>query len=54
MTLDANNRCSLHSLVRYPVSKELTVAQLVKKCPDFYGTRSFITAFETDRHQTLF
>ena len=31
----------------YP--EKLTVAQLVKKFPAFYGTRSFITAFTSSR-----
>ena len=33
--------------------EKLTVSQLVKKFPTFYGTRKFITAFTTARHLSL-
>ena len=33
--------------------KKLTVSQLVKKFPAFYGTRRFITAFTSARHLSL-
>jgi hypothetical protein len=33
--------------------KKLTVTQLVKKFPAFYGTRRFITMFTTARHWSL-
>jgi len=33
--------------------KKLTVPQLVKKFPTFYGTRRFITAFTSARHLSL-
>jgi hypothetical protein len=33
---------------------ELTISQLVKKFPAFYGTRKFITAFTTARHLSLY
>jgi hypothetical protein len=33
--------------------EKLTVPQLVKKLPAFYGTRRFITAFTTARHLSL-
>jgi len=33
--------------------EKLTVSQLVKKFPAFYGTRRFITAFATARHLSL-
>jgi hypothetical protein len=33
--------------------EKLTVSQLVKKFPAFYGTRRFITAFTTARHLSL-
>ena len=32
---------------------KLTVCKLVTKFPAFYGTRRFITAFTSDRHQSL-
>ena len=32
---------------------KLTVSQLVKKFPAFYGTRKFITAFKNARHLSL-
>jgi hypothetical protein len=32
---------------------ELTVAQLLKKLPASYGTRTFITVFTTARHLIL-
>jgi hypothetical protein len=50
MTLAA----AVYSLVKYPVSEVLRVAQLVKKCSDFYHTRRFITVFLADRHWSLF
>jgi len=34
--------------------EKLTGSQLVKKFPAFYGTRSFITAFTSARHLSLF
>jgi hypothetical protein len=34
-------------------SSELTVSQLVKKFPTFYGNRRFITAFIRARHLSL-
>jgi len=34
--------------------EKLTVPQLVKKFPAFYGTRRFITAFTSARHLSLF
>jgi hypothetical protein len=37
---------------RYSMEK-LTVSQLVKKFPTFYGTRRFITAFTRARHVSL-
>jgi hypothetical protein len=33
--------------------EKLTVSQLVKKFPAFYGTRGFITAFTRARHLSL-
>jgi len=33
--------------------EKLTGLQLVKKCPVFYGTRRFITAFTSARHLSL-
>jgi hypothetical protein len=33
--------------------EKLTVSQLVKKFPAFYGTRRFITAFTTAHHLFL-
>jgi len=33
--------------------ERLTVTQLVKKLPAFYGNRRFITVFTTDRHWSL-
>ena len=33
--------------------EKLTGSQLVKKCPSFYGTRRFITAFTSARHLSL-
>jgi hypothetical protein len=33
--------------------EKLTVSQLVKKFPAFYGTQRFITAFTTARHLSL-
>jgi len=33
--------------------QKLTVSQLVKKFPTFYGTRRFITALTRDRHLSL-
>jgi hypothetical protein len=33
--------------------EKLTVSQLVKKFPPFYGIRRFITAFITARHLSL-
>ena len=33
--------------------QKLSVSQLVKKFPTFYGTRRFITAFTTARHLSL-
>jgi hypothetical protein len=33
--------------------EKLTVPQLVKKFPAFYGTQRFITAFTTARHMSL-
>jgi len=33
--------------------EKLTVFQLVKKFPAFYGTRRFITAFTSARHLSL-
>jgi hypothetical protein len=33
--------------------EELIDAQLVKKFPTFYGTRSVITVFTRDRHWSL-
>ena len=35
------------------VLEKLTVCQLVKKFPAFYGTRRFITAFKSARHLSL-
>ena len=34
--------------------EKLTSFQLVKKFPAFYGTRTFITAFTSVRHLSLF
>jgi hypothetical protein len=34
--------------------KKLTGSQLVKKFPEFYGTRRFITAFTSVLHLFLF
>jgi len=34
--------------------EKLTGSQLVKKFPEFYGTRRFITAFTSARHLSLF
>jgi hypothetical protein len=33
--------------------ENLTVSQLVKKFPAFYGTRTFITAFTGARHLSI-
>jgi len=33
--------------------EKLTGSQLLKKSPSFYGTRKFITAFTSVRHQSL-
>jgi hypothetical protein len=33
--------------------EKLTSSQLAKKFPAFYGTRRFITAFTSARHQSL-
>ena len=33
--------------------EKLTVLQLLKKIPAFYGTRRFITAFTSARHLSL-
>jgi hypothetical protein len=33
--------------------EKLKVSQLVKKFPEFYGTRRFITAFTRARHLSL-
>jgi hypothetical protein len=33
--------------------EKLTVLQLVKKFPAFYGTRKFITTFTSARHMSL-
>ena len=33
--------------------EKLTGSQLVKNFPEFYGTRSFITAFKSARHLSL-
>jgi hypothetical protein len=33
--------------------EKLTVSQIVKKFPEFYGTRRFITAFTSGRHLSL-
>jgi hypothetical protein len=33
--------------------EKLTGSQMVKKCPAFYGTRKFITAFTNARYQSL-
>ena len=33
--------------------EKLTGSQLVKKCPSFYGTRKFLTAFTSARHLSL-
>jgi hypothetical protein len=38
---------------RSSVLQKLTVTQLVKKFPAFYGTRRFITVFTTARHRSL-
>ena len=34
--------------------EKLTVPQLVKKFPTFYGTRRFITAYTSARHVSLY
>ena len=36
------------------IPEKLTVSQLVKKFPAFYGTRRFITAFMSARHLFLY
>jgi hypothetical protein len=46
-----NNNKQLHG-ARVLLGK-LTVPQLVKKFPAFYGTRRFITAFTRARHLSL-
>ena len=46
-----------HSLTSYSSTallEKLTVSQLVKKFPPFYGTRRFITAFTSARHLSLY
>ena len=47
----------LHIYLLTPLSRvlleNLTVSQLVKKFPAFYGTRRFITAFTSARHLSL-
>jgi hypothetical protein len=35
------------------IIEKLTSSQLVKKFPEFYGTRRFITAFTSARHLSL-
>jgi hypothetical protein len=55
------SECPARSVVRGLVIRgwrgrlvgKLTVAQLVKKYPAFYGTRRFITAFTRARHWSL-
>ena len=42
----------IHSIEQSPFEK-LTISQLVKKFPAFYGTRRFITAFTSARHLSL-
>ena len=48
----------IHNYLLTPWSRvlleNLTVPQLVKKFPVFYGTRKFITAFTSARHLSLF
>ena len=41
---------NLHGAV---IPEKLTVPQLVKKFPAFYGTRRFVTAFASARHVSL-
>lgn len=37
--------CILTYFTEQSPSEKLTISQLVRKCPEFYGTREFITAF---------
>jgi len=38
---------------RVALLEKLTVPQLIKKFPAFYGTRKFIAAFTSARHMSL-
>jgi hypothetical protein len=52
ITEDLSLRVQVTPWSRVPLEK-LTVSQLVKKFPAFYGTRRFITAFTRARHLSL-
>jgi hypothetical protein len=43
----------MNSMEQSPFTENLIVTQLVKKSLAFYGTRSFITVFTTDRYRSL-
>ena len=52
--------CSLYLVITYSLTpwsrvlvEKLTGSQIVKKFPEFYGTRRYITAFTTARHLSL-
>jgi hypothetical protein len=45
--------CSYLTTWSRVLPEKLTVPQLLKKFPAFYGTRKFITAFTTARHLSL-
>jgi len=44
--------CNIN-LLYIEILEKLTVTQLVKKFPAFYGTESFITVFTRGRHRSL-
>jgi hypothetical protein len=46
--------CSTYGGKERRIQENLTVSQLVKKFPVFYGNRKFITAFTTARHLSLY
>jgi hypothetical protein len=50
--LQTRKNNATNSMEQRPLEK-LTVSQLVKKFPAFYGTRRFITAFTRARHLSL-
>jgi len=42
-----------HAMANGAILEKLTVTQLVKKSPAFYGNQRFITMSKRDRHWTL-